>query len=152
MGPIVYHKFEGKPQWETASFKPEFSDSLYFLYLGQKQNSAREVLKYKERMIPGKEEIVNNLSLLTREMLVAKELATFEKIVRTHEEIIARALGFEKIKDKQFSDFWGEVKSLGAWGGDFALVTSDRDPAATREYFENKGLTTLIPFGEIVRT
>lgn len=152
MGPIIFRKFEGKPQWETASFNPAFSDNLYFLYLGQKQNSGREVLKYKERMIPGKEQIVSDLSLLTREMMAARELATFDKIIQTHEDIIARALGYEKIKENHFSDFWGEVKSLGAWGGDFALVTSDRDPSATRDYFEKKGLTTLIPFGEIVRT
>lgn len=152
MGPIVYHKFEGKPQWETASFNPSFAGNLYFLYLGQKQNSAREVLKYKERMIPGKEQIVSDLSLLTREMMAARELATFNRIIQTHEDIIAKALGFEKIKDKSFSDFWGEVKSLGAWGGDFALVTSDRDPSETRDYFARHGLTTLIPFGEIVRT
>lgn len=152
MGPIVYHKNEGKPQWETASFNPSFAENLFFLYLGQKQNSASEVLKYKDRMIPGKEQIVSDLSLLTREMMAARELATFNRIIQTHEDIISKALRFEKIKEKSFSDFWGEVKSLGAWGGDFALVTSDRDPQATREYFESKGLTTLIPFGEIVRT
>lgn len=152
MGPIVYFKNEGKPQWETASFNPEFKENLYFLYLGHKQKSASEVLKYKERMIPGKEKIISDLSLLTREMLQAKELATFSKIIRTHEDIIAAALGYEKIRDKYFSDFWGDVKSLGAWGGDFALVTSDRDPSVTREYFEAKGFMPIIPFGEIVRT
>lgn len=152
MGPIVYHKNEGKPQWETASFNPDFKENLYFLYLGQKQKSASEVLKYKERMIPGKEKIVSDLSLLTREMLQAKELATFDKIISTHEDIIAQALGYEKIKDKYFSDYWGSVKSLGAWGGDFALVTSDREPAVTREYFESKGFMPIIPFGEIVRS
>ncbi len=152
MGPIIYIKNEGKPQWESASFNPSFKDNLYFLYLGQKQNSASEVLKYKERMIPGKEQVISDLSMLTREMMTAGEIGTFNKIIRTHEDVIAKALGFQKIKDKSFSDFWGEVKSLGAWGGDFALVTSERSPSETREYFENKGLSTLIPFGEIVRT
>lgn len=152
MGPILFRKVEGKPQWETAAFNPVFKDQLYFLYLGQKQNSGKEVLKYKERMIPGKEQIVSDLSLLTREMLFARELATFNKVIQTHEDIIAKALGYEKIKDKYFSNYWGEVKSLGAWGGDFALITSDRDPSETRDYFSDKGFTTLIPFGEIVRT
>ena len=103
-------------------------------------------------MIPGKEQIVNDLSLLTREMLSARELQTFNKVIRTHEDIIAKALNYEKIRDQQFSDYWGEVKSLGAWGGDFALVTSDRTPSETRDYFSAKNLNTLIPFGEIVRT
>ncbi len=152
MGPILFRKDEGKPQWETVSFDPSFKDNLYFLYLGQKQSSASEVLKYKERMIPGKEQIVNDLSLLTREMLAARELQTFNKVIRTHEDIIAKALNYEKIRDQQFPDYWGEVKSLGAWGGDFALVTSDRTPSETRDYFSAKNLNTLIPFGEIVRT
>lgn len=152
MGPILFRKEDGKPQWETVSFNPGFKENLYFVYLGQKQNSSREVLKYKERMIPGKEQIVNDLSLLTREMLSARELQTFNKVIRTHEDIIAKALGYEKIRDLYFSDYWGEVKSLGAWGGDFALVTSDRTPAETRDYFSEKGFSTLIPFGEIVRS
>ena len=29
----------------------------------------------------------------------------------------------EKIKDKLFNDFDGEIKSLGAWGGDFILAS-----------------------------
>jgi hypothetical protein len=60
------------------------------------------------------------------------------------------ALNYEKVKDIHFSDYWGEVKSLGAWGGDFAMVTSDRSPHETREYFENKGFSTVIPFSEII--
>ena len=152
MGPILFRKEDGKPQWETVSFHPPFTENLYFVYLGHKQNSSREVLKYKERMIPGKEQIVNDLSLLTREMLSARELQTFNKVIQTHEDIIVKALGYEKIRDQYFTDYWGEVKSLGAWGGDFALVTSDRTPSETRDYFSSKGFTTLIPFGEIVRT
>lgn len=152
MGPILFRKEDGKPQWETVSFNPGFKENLFFVYLGQKQSSAREVLKYKERMIPGKEQIVNDLSLLTREMLSARELPTFNKVIRTHEDIIAKALGYEKIRDQYFSDYWGEVKSLGAWGGDFALVTSDRSPSETRDYFSAKGFSSLIPFGEIVRS
>ena len=59
-------------------------------------------------------------------------------------------MGLNKIKDIFFSDYWGQVKSLGAWGGDFALVTSSEDPQATRNYFIEKGYTTFIPFCELV--
>jgi hypothetical protein len=64
---------------------------------------------------------------------------------------VGRALGYEKVKDRLFSDYWGSVKSLGAWGGDFALATSNRSPAETRAYFEGKGLATVIPYDEIIR-
>ncbi len=152
MGPILYKKFEGKPQWEAAPFNPGFKDQLYFVYLGQKQNSAKEVIKYSENEIPGKPQIISELTQLTREMIHAHDLVTFSKIIRSHEDIIASALNYPKVKDLHFSDFWGEVKSLGAWGGDFALVTSDRDPEATREYFHSRGFGTVIPYTEIVRS
>ncbi len=151
LGPIKFQIIDKKPQWETAAFNPSFTDELFFIHLEQKQSSEKEVLKYNEMKIPNKEQIVSEISALTREMLTVSDLNSFNKIIATHEEIVARALGYEKVKDIRFPDFWGEVKSLGAWGGDFVLVTSDRSPRETREYFEAKGFNTVIPFGEIVR-
>jgi mevalonate kinase len=151
MGPIKFHLVEGKPQWESAPFSPSFKDSLYFIYLGNKQSSELEVSKFHEMNIPGKEAISKELTMLTREMIDCQNLSTFNKIIGTHEDIVGRALGYEKVKDLRFSDYWGAVKSLGAWGGDFVLITSDREPSETREYFDKKGYPTIIPFHEIVR-
>ena len=33
----------------------------------------------------------------------------------------------KRIKENAFSDYFGQVKSLGAWGGDFVLVTGNED-------------------------
>jgi mevalonate kinase len=151
IGPIKFQIIDKKPQWETAAFHPTFTDQLFFIHLEQKQSSEKEVLKYNEMKIPHKEQIVSEISALTREMLTVSDLTSFDKIISTHEDIVARALGYEKVKDIRFPDYWGEVKSLGAWGGDFVLVTSHRSPRETREYFEGKGFNTVIPFGEIVR-
>lgn len=152
MGPILYKKDDGKPQWETANFNPSFKDNLFLVYLGQKQSSGREVEKYQDMVIENKAQIVNELSSLTKEMVSTQDLNTFNRILKTHEEIVSSALGYTRAKDLHFSDYFGEVKSLGAWGGDFVLVTSERSYAETREYFEAKGYTTVIPFAEIVRT
>ncbi|HXH30195.1 MAG TPA: GYDIA family GHMP kinase [Bacteriovoracaceae bacterium] len=151
MGPIRFQNKDSKPQWETVGFDPSFKDQLFFVYLGQKQSSEKEILRYQDMKIDGKASIVTDISQLTREMLAASDLVTFNKIVRTHEEIIAGALGYLKVKDIYFSDYWGEVKSLGAWGGDFALATSDRPFIETREYFQQKGFSTVISYNEIVR-
>ena len=151
MGPISYKKFDGKPQWEAAPFKPVFKDQVFFVYLGQKQNSEREVTKFQDMKIEGMSQIVTEISQLTREMIHANDLVTFNKIIHAHEDIISKALGYEKVKSIHFNDFWGEVKSLGAWGGDFAMVTSDRDSTQTREYFQQKGFNTMIPFSELIR-
>jgi mevalonate kinase len=150
MGPISYKKVEGKPQWESAQFDPSFKENLYFVYLGKKQSSEKEISKYREMKIENKTKIVSELTQLTKEMLTASNLGTFNHIIRAHEDIIAGALEYEKVKTR-FSDFWGEMKSLGAWGGDFALATSDRSPQETRDYFVSRGHETVIPYSEIVR-
>ncbi len=150
MGPIKYSRFDGKPQWGAAPFQPPFKDSLYFVYLGQKQNSAKEVAKYQMLKIENKNRTIAEISQLTREMIHANDLVTFNKVIVNHESIVAEALGQTKVKDLHFADFWGEVKSLGAWGGDFALVTSDRPASETRDYFHDRGFGTVIPFTEII--
>jgi mevalonate kinase len=152
MGPIKFRLAEGKPHWETTPFSPSFKDELYFLYLGNKQSSELEVQKYQAMNIEGKDAIVKEITQLTREIINCNNLVTFNKIIATHEDLISKNLKYEKVKDLRFSDYWGEVKSLGAWGGDFVLVTSDRHPQETRAYFDKLGLSTLIPFSEIIRT
>ena len=150
MGPIKFVKHDGKPQWTAAPFDPSFKDHIYFIYLGQKQNSQKEVLKYQDIIIENKPSLISRVSELTREMINAKELSIFNKILREHEQLISLALGYPKVKDQYFGDFWGEVKSLGAWGGDFAMATSERSAQETRNYFESKGFSSVIPFHELI--
>jgi mevalonate kinase len=149
-GPVKFQRVDGKPQWESANFNPSFQENLYFLYLGKKQSSSNEVMKYNDMDIENKNQIVSDITQLTREMISAGDIVTFNKIIKNHEDIISRALRYEKVKDLHFKDYWGEVKSLGAWGGDFCLITSDRPHMETREYFVEKGFTTLIAYNEIV--
>jgi mevalonate kinase len=151
MGPIKFILKDNKPQWESVAFAPSFSHDLYFVYLGHKQSSEREVKKYQDMRIEAKDLIVKEITELSGEMLHAHDLRTFEKIVSAHEQVVSAALNYEKVKDLYFKDYWGEMKSLGAWGGDFALATSSRTPQETREYFQMKGFSTIIPYGEIIR-
>lgn len=150
MGPIHYQLAHQKPQWSMIQFDPKFKENIYFIYLGKKQNSQEAVANYREKKIENKQSYVDQISLITKEMTTTGELTSFNRLVVEHEKIMAEVLGCQTLKSLRFSDYWGEVKSLGAWGGDFALVTSDRGFQETRDYFVGKGLETIIPFDEIV--
>ena len=64
----------------------------------------------------------------------------FDALVREHERVISESLKMQRVKDKFFSDYWGEVKSLGAWGGDFVLVTSRKVMMKPVNISKKKGL------------
>ncbi len=66
---------------------------------------------------------------------------TFNSWIVDHEQLVADLLKTKRVKTTRFHDFYGEVKSLGAWGGDFYLVTDPQnDEKALYKYFEDKGL------------
>ena len=68
-------------------------------------------------------------------------------LLAIHETIISKLINQKPIKDRLFSDYNGSIKSLGAWGGDFILVTSKDNP---KSYFKNKGYKTIIPYKELI--
>jgi len=150
LGPIKFSLKEEKPQWENVPFQPKITDQLYFLYLGKKQSSKNEIHRYQTLEIESKNQLVRDISAITNDILATQDFNFFNKLIKEHESILSKSLNYSRIKDT-FSDFWGEMKSLGAWGGDFALVTSDRTFQETRNYFDAKNLSTLIPFKEIIR-
>ena len=65
-----------------------------------------------------------------------------------HERIIASATLQEPIHESIFSEYKeGRIKSLGAWGGDFILVTSKNNDLS---YFKNKGYNTILKLSDLV--
>jgi len=150
IGPITYKKIQDRPEWESVAFNPNFKDQIYFIYLGHKQVSRQEIIKFREMKIEDKDALINDISGITQEMISVNDLRAFERLINLHEELISSALKYEKVKDLYFSDYWGSVKSLGAWGGDFVLATSNRSPEETSNYFKQKGFDTVISYKEIV--
>ena len=66
----------------------------------------------------------------------------FVHLINKHEEVISKFSGEKILKKTTFKDYdCGMVKSIGAWGGDFILVTSKEEK--NLEYFKRKGLNTL---------
>ncbi len=94
--------------------------------------------------------MITKISELTQDFLVAGTLKQFQSLIVTHEGIVSEALNLPKVKDTLFSDFSGAIKSLGAWGGDFVLVATEHSMEYVKNYFNEKGLTTLYRYSDLI--
>ena len=147
--PILFQRVKDKIWTEACIFSPEFKDQIYFLYLGKKQKSEDEVKRFLAQDRDYTREI-QEISSLSLHLLDTESSIDFDKIIGEHEAITSNLLGLPSIKKLAFSDFEGSIKSLGAWGGDFAMVRSDWDRKTLTNYFKSKGLNALIPWDNMV--
>ena len=76
-----------------------------------------------------------------------QKLSEFEKLIQEHEKIISSIIELPTVKERLFPDYFGTLKSLGAWGGDFILATGDKN---TPQYFKAKGYTTILRYSDMV--
>ncbi len=144
--PILYQIKEGSPMVESISFDPLFKDQLFFVYLNQKQNSRDAIANYRKQAF-AKDALVQELSILTKRFLQIVHINEFESLLQHHEEVLSKVLKMAPIKQKIFPDYFGAIKSLGGWGGDFVLVTGNEK---TPDYFKVKGFDVVIPYRDMV--
>ncbi len=147
--PILYRLLQGKPVIRYVPFDPRFKSRLYFVFLGQKQNSREGIATYRKK-IQSPETIIKQLDDLTGKIIDTQKLTEFEKLITGHERIISDALGLPTAKEKYFPDYHGAVKSLGAWGGDFVLATSRLTNRDTKRYFFDKGFEVVLEWENMV--
>ncbi|TCK67415.1 mevalonate kinase [Winogradskyella wandonensis] len=144
---IIYQLEENKPNVTEVKFSPPFKDNIYFVYLNQKQNSRDGIKTYRafkgDLLKP-----IKDINALTEALLTCCDLKSFEDLITTHEEIVAKIINQKPVKQRLFNDFDGAVKSLGAWGGDFVLVTANENP---KDYFNSKGYNTVISFLDMIK-
>lgn len=150
MGPITYQLGKNGPQWSSVTFNPNFKENLYFVYLNRKQSTKNSIEAYKKLSIENKKELIKKINSITDLMIECIDLKSFEELLYEHENILSSGLGEKRVKELYFSDYWGAVKSLGAWGGDFVLVTSDRDSKQTIDYFNKNGYDVVFNFEQLV--
>ena len=148
-GPLFYRLSEKGPLVEPVAFKPAFSKHIFFVYLGQKQDSAQSIKNFGK--ISGNHETeIAAVSKISADIVKAATLEEFENIIVEHEKILAQVLGVKPLKERRFDDFQGCVKSLGAWGGDFAMFTWKGDRQSLAGYLAAKKLTVFFSFDELV--
>lgn len=145
--PILYRLENGKPKVEQLRLDWNFTNSLFFIHLNKKQDSKEGIALYRA-LNNMEERDVQLMQFLNENLLNATTLTTFENELSKHESTISGLIGIAPIKEQLFPDYDGMIKSLGAWGGDFVLVTGT---AEQMEYFKKKGYTTIIPFAEMIK-
>ncbi len=145
---LLYQINEQKPTVNDVIFEPDFKSQLYFLYLGKKQNSSKSVKQFLKNDNKFLSE-VKSISEISAEILAATSLIDFNYLISEHNKILSFVLNQKNIKNDFFTSFEGQVKSLGAWGGDFAIISSKWEKARIEKYFKSKALSTLISFDEM---
>ena len=144
--PIIYQLKENKPHVEKVNFNPSFKEALYFVYLNKKQNSRNGIAKYKN-FTGNVKKFTEDVSRLTDKVVNCSDISNFEQIMKEHEQIISSIIKKEPIQQELFPDYFGQIKSLGAWGGDFVLATGNED---TPQYFSKKGFKMVLPYADMI--
>lgn len=144
--PLLYKKIKEEPSVATVDFAPEFSDQLFFVHLNQKQDSRHGIARYKEYGNQVEDKI-EKISELSNQFMKASGIKEFEQLMERHEQIISDIIKQEPVKERLFPDYFGAIKSLGAWGGDFVLATGNNN---TPTYFKEKGYETVLRYKEMI--
>lgn len=144
--PILYQVNNQQPIVKKVDFTPSFCDQLFFVHLNKKQDSKAGIARFKEK----REKINNEIQLvseISKQLIQEQKLLEFEKLIQEHEKIISSIIELPTVKERLFPDYFGTLKSLGAWGGDFILATGNKD---TSQYFIDKGYTTILSYSDMV--
>jgi mevalonate kinase len=144
--PILYQVKNQQTIVKKVDFTPSFSDQLFFVHLNKKQDSKAGIARFKEK----REKINNQIHLvseISKQLIHEQKLSEFEKLIQEHEKIISSIIELPTVKERLFSDYFGTLKSLGAWGGDFILATGNKD---TSQYFIDKGYATILKYSDMV--
>lgn len=148
-GPIEYINSPEEVSYTHIEFNPKFKNQLYFIHLGNKQDTTLGIKEYL-KAVKNKGAFVKAVTRISEEIVTAPGIKEFDTLIMQHEDLVHHHTGFKKVKELHFNDYWGAVKSLGAWGGDFILATSDKPAEETIAYFKNKGYSTVLPYKEII--
>lgn len=146
---ILYELIDEMPVIEALEYYPPFIDQLWLVYLGEKQDTSKSITAFLNNYTPSPED-TGLFSRLSCSIYRAATLQEFGSLIEEHEGRLSEILDLPVIKDKRFSDLNGYAKSLGAWGGDFALIATPWTSSQTQAYFRTKNIQTWFSFKDII--
>lgn len=147
---LFYQRTKGEhPQITPVTFNPPFINQMGIVYLNKKQSSSTQVKSFLESSSDN-QDFIKEISALSKEFTTEQELGRFMNLIHQHEEIIAKATGLTPVQELLFPDYKGAIKSLGAWGGDFALFLSEESFTNNKQWFQSKGYPVVMPLEEVI--
>jgi mevalonate kinase len=149
--PLIFSLKNKRYEVEHVRFAPGFSDQVYFIYLGSKQDSSESVRSFLEKETTD-QGLINDISALSYSMARTENIDTFNDCIREHDIIMSKLLMQPRLKESRFSELEGEIKPLGAWGGDFAMLTWKESRTGLINYLKQKDISVIFSFNEILKT
>lgn len=148
---MIFYQWDGiQPIITETQPGKALQDYTYFVGLGKKQDSAKEVNSFlNHRNYSSKD--ITYISELSTQICFAQTADELSRMVIEHETIMSNILNRESIAAR-FKNFPGTVKSLGAWGGDFAMFISEHDKKSVTKSLKEYGLKNVFTFNEIKAT
>jgi len=147
--PIHFNNYNNKISISNSKFDPIYKENIFFIYLGNKQNSRDGIKDYKSKKNKLTQDIIEQFKSINEKIVITDSLKEFEQCLTMHELLISKLIDIEPIKNRLFKDYdKGIVKSLGAWGGDFVLVTGTKNAMS---YFLNKGYKTILEYSKLIK-
>jgi mevalonate kinase len=143
---LIYQLQNQLPKVDLTEIPEVIKPHVYFVYLGQKQNSRSAILNYRKNKPLQLADYISKTNEITSEMLAVESLEHFQSLIESHESLLSEILQLEPVQKRLFPDFEGNIKSLGAWGGDFVMAVSKSNP---KSYFESKGYFTVLEYSDM---
>ncbi len=138
-----------EPVYRPVVFNPPFGENLFFAYTGKKQDSAASVKKYLSAPKPGDRNL-KRVSQISEEIISITDIEHFNELLKEHDSILSDLLGEIPVNDSIFKGLPGYFKSLGAWGGDFVLITWKDDAVELYSLLKQKGMDVVFPYDKII--
>lgn len=147
--PFIYKRSERKVYTKAVKVSDALQPHMFFIYLNQKQNSRAAIKNYRNINQREQTDTIKKINAITQDIENVKDLKVFENLLRSHENFISELISTRTIQDQKFKDYSsGVVKSLGAWGGDFVLVTAKEK--SDLDYFTKRGFNTIFEYKDLI--
>jgi len=148
--PIFYSLINGNREVKSVSPGEALRRYCYFAFLGNKQDSSEEVATFLKNIEVTKADI-GRITTLTIDICAETEYRALCRMLDEHETILSGILKKERLSELRFSGFPGKVKSLGAWGGDFAMFVTEIPRQKLVSVLRDFGIVdTIFTFNELI--